>query len=53
MTICIKWVWQSLNKGARHVCGLEMTNKDAFMNTFGGLFEVKVLFQRHTERTEK
>ena len=50
-------MWPLRNKGARTFAGwkmLEMTNNEAFMDPFGGLFEVIVPFYtRHIERREK
>ena len=51
LTVCIEWVWQLLNEDARPFAGwktLEMMNEDAFMNPFGGLFEVKMPFSTKT-----
>ena len=61
----VYWAWPFVFSGCGHCwmkalgifAGwkiLEMTNNDAFMNSFGTLFEVKVPFyNRHIERREK
>ena len=43
-----------MNEGARHVCRLDMTEQDVFMNPFGAFFEVQVPFYtRHVKKGEK